>query len=150
MPRPARMDRRSPARPPRQAEELIEELLDGQLVDLARQDDTGHPRYRLHKLLHAFARERVQAGEPVAHQQAALKRIFSGWLELAADDHAGLRLELVDTLPRLRPDQRAVLILRDLEGCSKAEAAAKFGIEIGTVKSQLHQARRAFRDRWQP
>jgi DNA-directed RNA polymerase specialized sigma24 family protein len=132
------MDRRSPARPPRQAEELIEELLDGQLVDLARQDDTGHPRYRLHKLLHAFARERVQAGEPVAHQQAALKRIFSGWLEL------------VDTLPRLRPDQRAVLILRDLEGCSKAEAAAKFGIEIGTVKSQLHQARRAFRDRWQP
>jgi RNA polymerase sigma factor (sigma-70 family) len=69
---------------------------------------------------------------------------------LAAYDQPGLRLELVDTLRRLRPDQRAVLVLRDLEGFTEAEAAALLGVQAVTVKSRLHRARRAFRDRWQP
>jgi RNA polymerase sigma factor (sigma-70 family) len=69
---------------------------------------------------------------------------------LGADDQPGLRLELVDTLRRLRPDQRAVLVLRDLEGFTEAEAAALLEVQVGTVKSRLHRARRAFRDRWQP
>jgi DNA-directed RNA polymerase specialized sigma24 family protein len=43
-----------------------------------------------------------------------------------------------------------VLVLRDLEGFTEAEAAALLGVEAGTVKSRLHRARRAFRDRWQP
>jgi RNA polymerase sigma factor (sigma-70 family) len=70
--------------------------------------------------------------------------------EPAAEDKTGLRLELVDTLRRLPPDQRAVLVLRDLEGFTEAEAAALLGVEAGTVKSRLHRARRAFRDRWRP
>jgi RNA polymerase sigma-70 factor (ECF subfamily) len=43
-----------------------------------------------------------------------------------------------------------VLVLRDLEGLSEAEAAALLRIEVGTAKSRLHRARRAFRNRWQP
>jgi RNA polymerase sigma factor (sigma-70 family) len=70
--------------------------------------------------------------------------------EQAADDQPGLRLELVDTLRQLSPDQRAVLVLRDLEGFTEAETAGLLSIEVGTVKSRLHRARRAFRDRWQP
>jgi tetratricopeptide (TPR) repeat protein/transcriptional regulator with XRE-family HTH domain len=67
-----------------QAEELMEDLVDSQLVDLARWDAMGQPRYRLHELAHAFALERAQAEEPVEHQQAALERTLSGWLALAA------------------------------------------------------------------
>jgi RNA polymerase sigma factor (sigma-70 family) len=70
--------------------------------------------------------------------------------EQAVDDQPGLRLELVDTLRQLSPDQRAVLVLRDLEGFTEAETAGLLSIEVGTVKSRLHRARRAFRDRWQP
>jgi RNA polymerase sigma factor (sigma-70 family) len=70
--------------------------------------------------------------------------------ERTTEDGAGLRLEVVDTLRRLSPDQRAVLVLRDLEGLSEAEAAALLRIEVGTAKSRLHRARRAFRNRWQP
>jgi RNA polymerase sigma factor (sigma-70 family) len=70
--------------------------------------------------------------------------------EPAAEEGAGLRLEVADTLRRLSPEQRAVLVLRDLEGFSEGEAAALLGVEVGTVKSRLHRARRAFRDRWQP
>jgi RNA polymerase sigma-70 factor (ECF subfamily) len=70
--------------------------------------------------------------------------------ERTTEDGADLRLEVVDTLRRLSPDQRAVLVLRDLEGLSEAEAAALLRIEVGTAKSRLHRARRAFRNRWQP
>jgi RNA polymerase sigma factor (sigma-70 family) len=70
--------------------------------------------------------------------------------EQATQERSGLHVELADTLRRLRPDQRAVLVLRDLEGFTEAQAAAVLGVEVGTVKSRLHRARRAFRDRWQP
>ena len=45
----------------------------------------------------------------------------------------------------LPPDQREVLILRDVEGLSAEEAAEVIGIEIGALKSRLHRARMALR-----
>jgi RNA polymerase sigma factor (sigma-70 family) len=68
--------------------------------------------------------------------------------ERPADD-AATRVEIADTLRQLSPHQRAVLLLRDLEGFSEAEAAALLEVEVGTVKSRLHRARTAFRRRWQ-
>jgi RNA polymerase sigma factor (sigma-70 family) len=68
--------------------------------------------------------------------------------ERPADD-AATRVEIADTLHQLSPQQRAVLLLRDLEGFSEAEAAALLEVEVGTVKSRLHRARTAFRRRWQ-
>jgi RNA polymerase sigma factor (sigma-70 family) len=52
-------------------------------------------------------------------------------------------------LARLAPEQRAILVLRDLEGLSEDEAAAQLGIARGTVKSRLSRAREAFAKRWQ-
>lgn len=54
------------------------------------------------------------------------------------------------TLERLTPPQRALLVLRDLEDLSERDAAEALGVEVGTVKSGLHRARSAFRERWQP
>jgi tetratricopeptide (TPR) repeat protein/transcriptional regulator with XRE-family HTH domain len=70
-------------RPLPEAEALLEDLVDAQLVDVAAWDVTGRPRYRLHDLLHAYARERIQAEEPIQQQQAALERALGGWLALA-------------------------------------------------------------------
>ncbi len=41
----------------------------------------------------------------------------------------------------LGPEQREVLVLRDVEGLSAEEAAAVVGIEVGALKSRLHRAR---------
>jgi RNA polymerase sigma factor (sigma-70 family) len=60
-----------------------------------------------------------------------------------------LRVEVADTLRQLTPEQRAILFLRELEGFTEAEAAALLDIKVGTAKSRLHRARRAFRRRWQ-
>ena len=51
-------------------------------------------------------------------------------------------------LAGLSADQRAVLVLRDLEGYSELEAADELRVAKGTVKSRLHRARAAFLERW--
>jgi RNA polymerase sigma factor (sigma-70 family) len=51
-------------------------------------------------------------------------------------------------LERLSPDQRAILVLRDLHGLDEAEAARILGVARGTVKSRLHRARALFRREW--
>jgi RNA polymerase sigma-70 factor, ECF subfamily len=45
----------------------------------------------------------------------------------------------------LPPEQREVLILRDVEGLSAERAAEVIGIEVGALKSRLHRARMALR-----
>lgn len=47
----------------------------------------------------------------------------------------------------LPAEQREVLILRDVEGLSAEEAASVVGIEVGALKSRLHRARMALREK---
>ncbi len=57
-------------------------------------------------------------------------------------------VEVRHVLASMPPAQRAVLVLRHLEGMSEEETAAMLGVAVGTVKSRLHRATRAFRARW--
>ena len=59
-----------------------------------------------------------------------------------------LAVEIRDQLDRLDPEQRAVLVLRDLEGMSEQEVAGLLRVPEGTVKSRLHRARARFRKGW--
>jgi RNA polymerase sigma-70 factor, ECF subfamily len=49
-------------------------------------------------------------------------------------------------LRKLRPDHRAILVLRDLEGFSYQEIAASLNLALGTVKSRLARARQEMKD----
>ncbi|MGZ4203427.1 MAG: RNA polymerase sigma factor, partial [Thermoleophilaceae bacterium] len=66
--------------------------------------------------------------------------------------HAGsdprASVEIRDQLERLEPEQRAVLVLRDLEGLGEQEVARLLALPEGTVKSRLHRARARFRKGW--
>lgn len=55
----------------------------------------------------------------------------------AADEKA----RIDRALARLTPEERAVLVLRELEGQSYEDVAATLGIPLGTVKSRLARAR---------
>jgi RNA polymerase sigma factor (sigma-70 family) len=59
-----------------------------------------------------------------------------------------LSVEIRDQLDRLDPEQRAVLVLRDLEGLGEQEVAELLRVPAGTVKSRLHRARARFRKGW--
>lgn len=62
--------------------------------------------------------------------------------ELSATLDAGIR--------SLRPRDREVLLLRDVEGLSAPEVAEVLGLGIDAVKSRLHRARAALREQVAP
>jgi RNA polymerase sigma factor (sigma-70 family) len=59
-------------------------------------------------------------------------------------------VEVHAVLASLSPEQRAVLVLRHLDGLGEDEMADVLGVAPGTVKSRLHRARETFRTRWEP
>jgi RNA polymerase sigma-70 factor (ECF subfamily) len=54
---------------------------------------------------------------------------------------------LAEALRSLDPVQREVLLLRDIEGLAAPQAADRLGISVQALKSRLHRARTALRDR---
>jgi RNA polymerase sigma-70 factor (ECF subfamily) len=57
---------------------------------------------------------------------------------------------LESAIASLEPEYREVLILRDMEGLSAAEVAEVTDLSVAAVKSRLHRARVAVRDRLAP
>lgn len=65
-------------------------------------------------------------------------------------DHILMQKELEErvnlAMDRLPPDQKAVLIFREIEGLSYYEIAETMGCSIGTVMSRLHYGRKRLRE----
>jgi RNA polymerase sigma-70 factor (ECF subfamily) len=55
--------------------------------------------------------------------------------------------ELNAALSLITDDQRAAIVLYDVEGYDYAEIAEMTGVSLGTVKSRIHRGRLALRDR---
>lgn len=58
-----------------------------------------------------------------------------------------LRVEIDAALALLKPDHRAVIVLKEIEGLSYAEIAAAVGCSQGTVMSRLYYARRSLQEK---
>jgi len=71
----------------------------------------------------------------------ATARDAAGEPERAAESEAATR-ELAEALTRLRPEQRACWILRELHGLSYAQIAQVTGMSEPTVRGRLFRARR--------
>ena len=67
-------------------------------------------------------------------------------LWLAAQDTAGLRRDLVNTLESLPEDYRQVILLRDFAEMSVAEISEELGLSVPAAKSRLHRARQMARE----
>jgi RNA polymerase sigma factor (sigma-70 family) len=68
----------------------------------------------------------------------------------SAEEQALIRLEIeriVDSIAGLPPEQRAVLVLRDVQGLSGAATAQALGLSRAAMKSHLHRGREAVRAR---
>ncbi|WP_330301215.1 AfsR/SARP family transcriptional regulator [Streptomyces sp. NBC_00503] len=71
---------------PVDAEDLIEQLVDAQLLEPLRAS-AGHVRYRFQDLLRLFARECALAEDGEGELKAALRRACAVWLGLAKEAH---------------------------------------------------------------
>ncbi|WP_158939497.1 BTAD domain-containing putative transcriptional regulator [Streptomyces sp. NRRL S-87] len=67
---------------PVDAEDLIEQLVDAQLLEVSAAVGPA-PRYRFQDLLRLFAWERAQAEDDEDERMAALERAYAAWLHLA-------------------------------------------------------------------
>jgi DNA-binding SARP family transcriptional activator/tetratricopeptide (TPR) repeat protein len=97
---------------PASAEDVLEQLYDAQLIDVAGKDVTGHPRYRLHDLVRLLARERAMSDEAPEDLSAALSRAFGACLYFVDTVyravHGGDHLRVPGPAPRWRVDDRLV------------------------------------------
>ncbi len=58
----------------------------------------------------------------------------------------GLRLDLERAIGALPPGARTVFVLYDIEGYRHGEIAELTGLAVGTLKAQLHRARKLLRE----
>jgi RNA polymerase sigma factor (sigma-70 family) len=89
--------------------------------------------------------------ECIRRSRLALQRpALATAAEPSAEDAALARLEMqriVDCVAALPSDQRAVLVLRDIQGLSGAATAQALGLSRAAMKSRLHRGREAVRSK---
>jgi RNA polymerase sigma factor (sigma-70 family) len=89
--------------------------------------------------------------ECIRRSRVAFRRpVSSVTSEYSAEDAALARMELervVDSIAGLPPEQRAVLVLRDIHGLSGAATAQALGLSRAAMKSRLHRGRQTLRSR---
>lgn len=61
-----------------------------------------------------------------------------------------LELALNQAIAALEPGYREVLVLRDIEGLTAPDVSQVLGVSVEAVKSRLHRARKALRERLAP
>jgi RNA polymerase sigma factor (sigma-70 family) len=91
----------------------------------------------------------IVRNECIRRARVALRRpISAAMAEPSAEDAVLARLEIeriVDSIAELPPEQRAVLVLRDIQGLSGAATAQALGLSRAAMKSRLHRGRETLR-----
>jgi RNA polymerase sigma factor (sigma-70 family) len=93
----------------------------------------------------------IVRNECIRRSRLALHRPISATTtEISAEDAALARLEIeriVNCVAGLPSEQRAVLVLRDIQGLSGAATAQALGLSRTAMKSRLHRGRETLRSR---
>jgi RNA polymerase sigma factor (sigma-70 family) len=91
----------------------------------------------------------IVRNECIRRSRASLRRsIPIAAAEPSAEDAAFARMEverIVNSISGLPPEQRAVLVLRDVQGLSGAATAQALGLSRAAMKSRLHRGRDSLR-----
>lgn len=115
-----------------------------------RKADTFEGRGSARSWLLTIARRKAyrvaKAPQPMAAGDSATLEelgVAAGWGRTGTRGGFGLdeRIEVRQAFEGLSPSDRQVLVLRDLEGLTNAEAATVLDVEIAALKSRLHRAR---------
>ncbi len=133
--------------------DVVNVLVDKSLLAVVGTDATGEPRYRLYDLLRDFAVEQLSK-EPENERGAALIRVLTGWLHVAAiADHNLLRVAIpryarpagtraaADGVPdRLAADPIAWFTAERLNLVAATEQACAAGMHGFAARLAAHQA----------
>lgn len=117
-----------------QAEDLLEELVDAQLLQPMGRDQAGQLRYRCHDLIRLFAFELAESELTQAHRDAALERAFACLLALAEQANAIAYSgapggSLSGRAPRWLPQRHEELLAVPLDWLEVERATIVAGVE---------------------
>jgi len=91
----------------------------------------------------------IEEAGPTFAADGHFARPVADWSELPDDRLLAAESQRVlgQAIEALPPDYKAVVVLRDIEGLSNQEVAESVGTTVLAVKSRLHRARLALRER---
>jgi RNA polymerase sigma factor (sigma-70 family) len=93
----------------------------------------------------------IVRNECIRRSRVTFRRpVSAAMVEPSAEDAALARLEverIVASIAKLPPEQRAILVLRDIQGLSGAATAQALGLSRSAMKSRLHRGREALHSR---
>lgn len=129
-----------------------EDAFQATFLVLARKAATLARRERLANWLYGVAFRtakdaRGRACRRQSHEREVMVRAGGGDPSDQAADHEDLRAVLDEELARLPDRLRVAVVLCELEGHSRSEAARRLGIPEGTLSSRLARARDLLRER---
>lgn len=129
-------------------QELLARLLDKQTELAAIEELRPWLMRSLHNLYVDSVRHRAR--RPLGHVHADLESLAPALRDPApgpaqASQTQSLHRLLEDALACLDPEQRAVVVMHDMEGYSLPELETQLGVALGTLKSRLFRARRRLR-----
>jgi RNA polymerase sigma-70 factor (ECF subfamily) len=122
-----------------QAEDALQETL---IVVLQNISSLREPA-----ALHGWAR-RIAVHESIRVARRASRSVPVAEIDTPSTADIEAASDVRAVLAAMSPEQRAILVLRDLEGMTEEDAALVLDAPIGTIKSRLHRARHAFRKEW--
>jgi RNA polymerase sigma factor (sigma-70 family) len=102
------------------------------------------PRSWLIAIAHNVCRQRFRQAQRRPHEVAFDERI--GEREATVESLAPSAEDLRRALSQLPPNQRAAIVMRELEGGSYAEIAEVLGITVSALETLLFRGRRALRE----
>jgi RNA polymerase sigma-70 factor (ECF subfamily) len=133
-----------------------EDILQDTVLAALRHAETFRGTARFTTWLYTIAANacrRKRRGDPVARRSAEAGEhdepvAVDDWT--TRPDAVAARREtqraIADAVAALPPDQRVVLVLRDMEGLPATEVGRILGLSVAAVKSRLHRARLAVRN----
>ena len=102
------------------------------------------PQSWLIAIAHNVCRQRFRQAQRRPHEVAFDERVGDG--EVTEEVTAPTAEDLRRALSQLPPNQRAAVVMRELEGGSYAEIAEVLGISVSALETLLFRARRALRE----
>lgn len=136
------------------AEDLVQELLARLYRDPGKLSQMAAPRAWLTKVLHNLYVDqwRHRRRTPLGHLHpepwdALLEKKSAEDAPEDAASAAELRQDIIAALYTLGREQRALLVLHDVEGHGLQELSEALDVPVGTLKSRLFRARRTLRER---
>ncbi len=120
-----------------------EDAFQATFLVLARKAASVRPPGAVGRWLHGVAYHTALKARAAAARRRARERraLTPGVVPPVAGDWAEVRTVLDEELSRLRDDYRAAVVLCDLEGLTRHEAATRLGWPEGTVAGRLARAR---------